>query len=127
MFAKRATTPDLIEAVAAEARDIASISADYRRAVGLRRQSLLNTITGKVDDLLGTLLMAFRGSISAEEASAVLGEHHPLTESCLAQLPPASVPLVVLRELIAVHQTPIRTKSLSNWPVFAECYRHAVV
>lgn len=116
-----------VEVVANEAQDIAHISADFRRASGHRKDSLRGTLTQRLDDLLFTMLDAFRGSVSEDDATALLREHHPLTETRLAKLPPAAVPLVVMRELVSVHQVPVDREHLQNWGMFRDRYQTAVV
>jgi hypothetical protein len=115
-----------IEAVATEAQDIAQISADFRRAQGHRKQSLRDTISAKFDALLSTMLNSFDGSVEPEEIKALFAEHHPLTYSRLSKLPVSTVPLVVVRELIAMHRTPIDRKKLQNWSLFAARYKRAI-
>jgi hypothetical protein len=115
-----------IEVVATEAQDIAHISADYCRSSGHRKHSLLDTITEKVDSLLGIMMETVYGPVSPKEVSTLLKTHYPLTESRLASLPTWAVPLIVMRELISLHQTPIKRERIQNWKLFADTYRGSV-
>ena len=115
-----------IQFVAGEAQDIASIAADYNRATGHRRTTLLNTISQRLDDLLFTMLDAFHGALKPHEAGSLLAQRQPLTPQRLSSLPQDAVPLVVMRELIATHRVPIERKKLANWKLFSDRYRHAI-
>lgn len=116
-----------LSVVATEAQDIAQVSADYRRARGVRRQSLQETISKKVDDLLEMLLSGFGGTLSHAEAMPLIEEHRPLTPVALAKIPESAVPLVVMRELITVHQSPIDYRRLKHWSAFARRFQSAIV
>lgn len=122
-----AFTHPAVDAVACEAQEIANLSADYQRAKGFRRTSLLEVLTQRIDDLLFTMLDAFHGSVAPEDASTILKEHHPLTEARLAKLPSEAVPLVVMRELISIHEVPLQRKKLANWGAFSERFQSALV
>lgn len=119
-------TNPAVDVVAAEAQEIAHLSADYQRAKGFRRSSLLETLTQRIDDLLFTMLDAFTGSVAPEDASTILREHHPLTEARLAKLPEEAVPLVVMRELISIHEIPLQRSKLANWGAFSERFQSAL-
>lgn len=108
-------------------RDIARASAVYRRATGQRKLSLRAGITRKIDQLLEMLLVEFPGSVSAREADVLLADRHALAYHNLSALPRGAVPLVLMRQLIAVHQTPIERLKLRHWSEFARRYANAIV
>lgn len=121
-YQQQAHSRAALSTVASEAQEIAQASADFRRARGFRRKSLETSILTRMDRLLETLLSHFRGRVSPEETERLIEHHHPLTHHGLARLPEAAVPLIVMRELISIHQSPIDRDRLSNWPLFAERY-----
>jgi hypothetical protein len=112
-----------VEIIVQEAQDIAAISADYRQSTGQRQTSLLSIINEKMDELLETMMGAFSEPVNRDQMEQAVSQHHPLTESRLSKLEPGVVPLVVVRELLSVHLTPVKRTSLHNWSDFADRYR----
>jgi hypothetical protein len=112
-----------VEVIVHDAQEIAAISADYRQSTGQRKSNLLALVNERMDDLLETMLGAFTEPARVEQMENAVSVHHPLTETRLRKLDPSVVPLVVVRELLSVHLTPVRRKDLSNWSDFAERYQ----
>ncbi len=115
-----------LTSVADVAQDIARLSADLRTAQGYRKISLQRTINEMIDDMLSLFLARFSGTLSPAETRAIMAEHYPLTERSLGKLDPRAIPLVVMRELIAVHRVIIDRINLRHWSDFAKRWNHAV-
>ena len=117
----------VLETVANGAQDIVHMSADYRQARGHRKQVLAKRVTEALDGLLSFLMTRFDGEVSKSEVGAMFEKHEPITESRLAALPRAMVPLVVVRELISVHEVEFNRRDLQNWNLFSSRYMRAVI
>lgn len=118
-----ATNPAAVEVIVHDAQEIATISADYLQSTAQRKSTLLSLINEKMDVLLMTMMDTFTQPVGREQMEAAVSEHHPLTEARLKKLEPGVVPLVVVRELLSVHRTPVRRMDLHNWSDFAERYK----
>lgn len=118
-----ATNSAAVEVIVHDAQEIAAISADYQQSTAQRKSTLLTLINEKMDVLLMTMMDTFTQPVGREQMEVAVSTHHPLTEARLRKLEPGVVPLVVVRELLSVHRTPVRRMDLPHWSDFAERYK----
>lgn len=112
--------------LASMAGEIAQLSADYQQSEGYRKQQMRATVTERLDSLLEVLLDT-KGVPTRTEVDEAFSQHHPLTEIRLKSLASDIVPLVVIRELISLHEVPVDRQHLSNWKSFSDRYRKCVI